>query len=221
MRAMRCPTPTQPSRGPSWRTWTSESLPSSHVEGRCESCYLTQPHWSCCSSPLLRLQMLLPAMLSAEATSAQCKPSSLRGPSHSLAGDADGPPLPQHCPPEPGCRDSVRCSGASCWQTCRTHSTHAATGRCRDSDTEGLDATRHFSYYAFAGDTGRLRWQHQVSCSQSRATSVACVFRNSIAGHSGPPCSSSSRWAAGWHITMWYPAETVFVEDAGQLQWQH
>eukprot|EP00891_Asterochloris_glomerata_P007069 jgi/Astpho2/7069/e_gw1.00107.25.1_t len=53
--------------------------------------------------------------------------------------------------------------------------THAATGRCRDSDTEGLDATRHFSYYAFAGDTGRLRWQHQVSCSQSRATSVACV----------------------------------------------
>jgi hypothetical protein len=34
---------------------------------------------------------------------------------------------------------------------------------CRVTNNKGVDTTRHFSYYAFAGGDGTLRWKHEVS----------------------------------------------------------
>ena len=33
----------------------------------------------------------------------------------------------------------------------------------KDGAARGVDTSRHFSYYAFEGKTGVLRWKHEVS----------------------------------------------------------
>jgi len=33
---------------------------------------------------------------------------------------------------------------------------------CRTEGVDGLDLSRHFSYYAFEGQSGTLRWKHEV-----------------------------------------------------------
>ena len=42
-----------------------------------------------------------------------------------------------------------------------THDSTSACYVCRETDTKGVDISRHFSMYAFDGGTGNLRWKHE------------------------------------------------------------
>ena len=45
----------------------------------------------------------------------------------------------------------------------------------KDGSAHGVDTSRHFSYYAFEGKTGVLRWKHEVCVSLTCTRHLACA----------------------------------------------
>ena len=58
------------------------------------------------------------------------------------------------CAESPPSSDIMRCQ-------ITTHDSANACCLFRETDTKGVDISRHFSMYAFDGGTGNLRWKHE------------------------------------------------------------
>lgn len=43
----------------------------------------------------------------------------------------------------------------------------------REKKHQGVDVSRHFSYYAFDGGSGALRWKHEASLSLREAPATS------------------------------------------------
>ena len=73
---------------------------------------------------------------------------------------------------------------------------------CRVEGSDDVDLSRHFSYYAFEGQSGISRWKHEVSTIYMRTDQCAQVVWGMMGDDLTMKCHQSSRWSAGMVPTI-------------------
>ncbi len=63
----------------------------------------------------------------------------------------------------------------------RKHQRGRGASELHELDDRGVDLTMHFSYFAFEGATGLLRWKHEVSTLARAVSCMLTLLYNSIA----------------------------------------